>query len=38
MEENKTNINWETRIYGKLAEKLENIEFLKYRLLHILEK
>ena len=28
MNENKTNINWERRIYGKLSESVENTDFL----------
>lgn len=31
VEENKTNINWERRIYGKLARNIENTHFLYYR-------
>ena len=27
MNENKTNINWERRIYGKLPENIENTRF-----------
>ncbi len=26
--ENKTNINWERRIYGKLAKSIENTDIL----------
>lgn len=38
MNENKTNINWVRRIYGKLAKSIENTYFLALKILHVLIK
>ena len=35
MNENKTNINWVRRIYGKLPISIENMRFLIKIILHI---
>ena len=35
MNDNKTNINWVRRIYGKLPKSIENTHFLIKILLHI---
>ncbi len=38
MEENKTNINWERRIYEKLPKNIENTDIIALNILHILMK
>lgn len=36
MNENKTNINWDIRIFERLTQTIDNTEFLVLRFLHVL--
>ncbi len=38
MNDNKININWVRRIYGKLPKSIENTDILTLNILHILIK